>query len=93
MAANFEWEENKNEQNRQKHNVSFEDAQLAFIDPNRLIIKDDKHSTTEECWFCIGDIGSGIVTVRFTIRGTKIRIFGAGYWRKQRKKYYEHKGE
>ncbi|MDD5422490.1 MAG: BrnT family toxin, partial [Candidatus Omnitrophica bacterium] len=29
-----------------------------------------------------------IVTVRFTRRGNKIRIIGAGYWRKGRK-YYE----
>ncbi len=29
------------------------------------------------------------MTVRFTIRDNKIRIFGAGYWREGKKKYEE----
>ena len=29
----------------------------------------------------------GIITVRFTYREGKVRIFGAGYWRKGRKRY------
>lgn len=72
--------------------MSFEEAQLAFQDEYRLIIKDEFHSTSEERWFCVGDIGTGIVTVRFTYRKKKIRIFGAGYWRKLRKKYFQQKG-
>ena len=33
----------------------------------------------------IGRVGDGIMTVRFTYRGHVIRIYGAGYWRKERK--------
>ena len=32
----FEWDEIKNKINQEKHNVSFELAQLAFIDKNRM---------------------------------------------------------
>jgi hypothetical protein len=32
-------------------------------------------------------LGDGIITVRFTYRYGKIRIFGAGYWRKGKKEY------
>ena len=32
----------------------------------------------------------GILTVRFTMRGQNIRIFGAGYWRQGKKRYEEH---
>ncbi len=35
----------------------------------------------------MGVVGEGILTVRFTYRGNVIRIYGAGYWRKERKIY------
>lgn len=91
MEVSFEWDDVKNQENHQKHGVSFEKAQEAFRDPHRLIIKDTFHSSGEERWFCVGDISTGIVTVRFTYRGSKIRIFGAGYWRRLRKKYLQEK--
>ncbi|MYC95627.1 MAG: BrnT family toxin [Caldilineaceae bacterium SB0661_bin_32] len=37
----------------------------------------------------VGRVESGILTVRFTYRANKIRIFGAGYWRKYRALYLE----
>ena len=36
----FEWDENKNLDNIEKHGVSFEMAQEAFFDKNRIILKD-----------------------------------------------------
>lgn len=93
MSSGFEWDEVKNEENQRKHGVSFEMAQQAFRDPDRLIIRDTLHSSNEERWFCVGDIGTGIATVRFTMRGSGIRIFGAGYWRKMRRLYYQQKGQ
>ena len=84
----FEWDENKNQENFLKHNISFEKAQKAFKDPFRIINEDKKHSFTEPRYFCIGKIKNDIITVRFTIRNDNIRIFGAGMWSKQ-KKYYE----
>jgi uncharacterized DUF497 family protein len=87
----FEWDEGKNQENIEKHNVSFEAAQGAFFDKNRIIIKDEKHSKKEDRFFCIGNDGNGIVTVRFTMRNENIRIFGAGYWREGRYKYEQKK--
>ena len=87
----FEWDENKNLNNINKHNVSFEMAQNAFFDKNRIIIKDKKHSKNEERFFCIGDDGNNILTVRFTMRNNNIRIIGAGYWREGRYKYEQKK--
>ena len=83
----FEWDENKNQENIEKHKVSFEMAQEAFFDKRRIIVKDKKHSKKEERFFCIGNDGKGIMTVRFTLRNDNIRIFGAGYWREGRYKY------
>jgi uncharacterized DUF497 family protein len=88
MYESFEWDEEKNQENQIKHGVSFEDAQKAFDDPNLLLFEDELHSTSEERrYFCIAKVGTGIMAVRFTYRGNKIRIFGAGYWRKYRKLY------
>ena len=87
----FEWNEDKNIINQQKHNISFNEAQYAFLDKARVITKDIKHSTEEECrYFCFGLIGYRIV--RFVIRKNKIRIFGAGYWREGVKKYDKKNG-
>jgi uncharacterized DUF497 family protein len=83
----FEWDENKNIENVKKHGGSFYQAQNAFFDPNRLIRKDVSHSESEERFFCFGNDGQNILTVRFTIRANKIRIIGAGYWRKGKKIY------
>ena len=87
FADMFEWDDEKNLDNIVKHHVSFEEAKMVFGDENRLIIDDEKHSKSEIRYFCFGKAAKGILSVRFTIRGNKIRIIGAGYWREGRKKY------
>ena len=86
--STFEWDERKNLANQKDHGVSFEEAQYAFFDKCRLIAHDEKHSAKEERWFCIGKVGERILTVRFTYRQKRIRIYGAGCWRKW-SRYYE----
>ena len=83
----FEWNEKKNNENIEKHDLSFYTAQRAFFDRKRIIIADAAHSQNEKRYLCIGNTGEGIATVRFVMREEKIRIFGAGYWRKGRKEY------
>lgn len=86
----FEWDSGKDLGNQEKHGVSFIIAQYAFADPNRVILEDITHSTkSEKRYFCLGQVGDGILTVRFTYREQRIRIFGAGYWRKGRRIYEE----
>ena len=84
----FEWDEIKDEINKRKHGISFYTAQYAFADPHRIVAEDLDHSTEDEKrYFCIGKVDGEIITVRFTARGSKIRIIGAGYWRKGKKIY------
>lgn len=85
--SSFEWDDNKNQENVEKHQVDFFEAQKAFLDSNRLIFRDLVHSESEDRFFCVGKVEKGILTVRFTYRNTKIRIIGAGYWRKGKKLY------
>ena len=87
MHKYFEWDENKNKVNLKKHGIDFENARLAFFDKKRIVAEDWKHSGKEKRIYCIGKVGSRILTVRYTNRKNKIRIFGAGFWEKGRKLY------
>lgn len=46
QGLRFEWDPRKNEQNRRKHGVSFEEAQTVFYDEWAIII-DDPHEGEE----------------------------------------------
>ncbi len=83
----FEWDSSKDKFNQKKHGVSFSLAQFAFLDHNRVILEDLEHSDDEKRYYCLGRVASGIMTVRFVYRKNKIRIIGAGYWRKGKKIY------
>ena len=86
----FEWDKEKEAANMAKHGVDFTEAQSAFSDPLFIMAADKGHSKMEPRLFCIGrSSGGGIITVRFTYRGDRIRIIGAGYWRKGRTIYEE----
>jgi uncharacterized protein len=86
-VPSFEWDEAKERSNHVKHGVSFDLAQRAFFDPHRVIAEDLSHSGAEQRYFCFGLVDDGVLTVRFTRRDGRVRIFGAGYWRKGRTIY------
>ena len=86
--SSFTWDPGKERANVQKHGIDFATACRVFLDPRRKLYTDSLHSENEERYFCIGKVAGKILTVRFTYREGKIRIFGAGYWRKG-KQFYE----
>ena len=86
-GAEFEWDKTTDAANLRKHGVGFQQAQRAFLDENRVIAEDLGHSSYEQRYFCFGFVDGGVMTVRFTYRGGRIRIIGAGYWRKGRTIY------
>lgn len=51
---NFQWDENKNNINKSKHNISFEEAQTVFYDENALLIDDPDHSEREDRFIILG---------------------------------------
>jgi len=83
----FEWDAKKDQENRKKHGIAFQTAQYTFADPKRVIAEDVSHSQNEKRYFCFGMVGGNVLTVRFTVRGSTIRIFGAGTCRKGKKIY------
>jgi uncharacterized DUF497 family protein len=64
---------------------------MASYPYDRVIARDAKHSGAEERFYCFGQVELGVLTVRFTYRGMKIRIFGAGFWSRGKKVYEAHR--
>ena len=84
----FEWDERKARDNVAKHGVSFELATQVFDDRRLVLAEDATHSRSENRYFAFGRVGGGVLTVRFVLRGERVRTIGAGYWRKG-KAFYE----
>ena len=87
----FEWDENKNQQNRQKHGISFEEAKKIF---SGIVFSslDQKFDYDEIREVSIGTLqGFVIVTVAHTERNGKIRLISARKATpKERRQYYEY---
>ena len=93
MRYSFEWDLGKELRNVFKHGLTFRVAREVFGDPKVIHVEDSKHSKRERRFYAVGRIPSGaIVTVRYTVRGNVIRIFGAARWRKWRKYYEQNTG-
>ena len=77
LEITFEWDEEKNRQNKKLHGIGFEDAKFVFNDPLKIILPDLYHSKTEERWLAIGLV-SRVLFVVFTERSENIiRIISA----------------
>ncbi len=72
----FEWDEDKNIRNRQKHKISFETAAHVFDDPNYIEMYDFEHSVEEDRYIAIGKVGD-ILFVVFTEKRDTIRLISA----------------
>ena len=53
-SLRFEWDPEKNEINKRKHQVSFEEAQTVFYDEEAKVIDDPEHSADEERFIILG---------------------------------------
>ena len=50
----FEWDGQKNRENKRKHKVSFEEAQTVFLDENAIRFFDPDHSQDEDRFLMLG---------------------------------------
>jgi uncharacterized DUF497 family protein len=48
------WDENKNQENIKKHNISFEEVETVFYDPNGNLLNDPDHSDDEDRFIILG---------------------------------------
>ena len=84
----FEWDENKNRENIQKHGINFKRATKIFNGPVVRWI-DNREDYGETRYIAIGRSEGKLLTVVYTMRGIKIRIISARKAVKhERRKYY-----
>jgi uncharacterized DUF497 family protein len=54
VSYKFEWDPEKAEANRRKHDVSFHEASTVFADPLAMLMHDPDHSVGEERHLVLG---------------------------------------
>jgi hypothetical protein len=86
----FDWEPNKAEANRRKHDVSFDEAATVFLDPYAVSGPDPDHSLGEARYVSFGYSRLGrLLTVCHTYRPGTIRIINARLVTRAERKLYE----
>ena len=76
----FDWDEKKNEINRRKHGIDFEEASTVFFDEQAILFDDPEHSEYEERFLLLGMSESAnvcIVCHCYRESDTVIRIISA----------------
>jgi hypothetical protein len=90
-SISFIWDETKADENRRKHNISFEEAQTVFTDPNARMIFDPAHSADEDRFVILG-ISSAlrllVVCHCYRDKDMVIRIISARKATRQEQKQY-----
>ena len=88
----FEWNSDKEQLNRAKHNVSFEEASSVFFDEHAIQFFDDAHSEYEDRFVMLGVSSKmRIIVVVHCEResGEVIRIISARRATSKEHKYYQ----
>ena len=88
----FDWDERKNNANRTKHGVWFEEAQSVFSDPQARVFHDPEHSDEEERFLLLGLSSAARVLVVVHCYGESdsvIRIISARKGVKKEVRFYE----
>ena len=85
----FEWDNEKNHTNLNKHGIDFNTAKELWDDPNRIEIHTEH--PIENRNILIGKIGKKLWASIFTMRGYTIRIISVRRARKKETKLYGQK--
>lgn len=86
----FEWSPDKAIANRQKHDISFEEAATVFNDPLSVTFPDPAHSIGENRYVMIGVSRLGrLLVIAHTDRRDKIRIISARKATRREQRFYE----
>ena len=89
----FEWDENKDKINIEKHGISFKEAETLFYDKQWLKITDDTHTNqnaTEDRFYAIGkSLYKNLLVVCYCERDENvIRIYSARLAKRREKEVY-----
>ena len=87
----FEWDENKNKSNQEKHGIDFNDAKDVFEDESNIISEDLRKNYGETRWKIVGKIYGSIISVVYTIRDKVTRIISARKASRKERDEYNNK--
>jgi len=88
----FGWDESKNQANKRKHGISFEEAKTVFYDESARIIHDPDHSDIEDRYILLGlsyKLRILVVVHAYKQNDEVIRIISARKASKNEASYYE----
>lgn len=89
----FEWDEEKAKRNRAKHNVGFEEAATAFLDPLARVYDDPDHSLDENRFLLVGrSAARRTLLVVHISRSDHLRIISAREASRRERKAFEEEG-
>jgi uncharacterized DUF497 family protein len=86
----FEWDSNKDEANKEKHGISFEDA-IELFDAPYLRFRSDRCG--EIRWIALGKAQRRVIAVIYTERGGRIRIVSARMARTKEREIHQRIGD
>ncbi len=92
ISMRFEWNENKNQENIKKHQVSFEEAKSVFYDPLAKTAPDPEHSEDEDRFLAVGQsyLHRQLLVIHcYRESDELIRIISARKLTRSEKKQYE----
>jgi uncharacterized DUF497 family protein len=88
----YEWDDNKNQQNQAKHGIDFYDAVRIFMDIDRIEVVDDRKNYRETRYRTVGTAFNVVLTVVYTMRSSRYRLISARKAsRHEREAYYHQK--
>ncbi len=74
----FEWDESNSAKNWLRHEVQQAEAEQALLNTPLVVNASQKHGAAEPRYIALGQTDAGrLLTVVFTIRGTKVRVISA----------------
>ena len=92
IVVEYEWDDNKNQQNQAKHGIDFYDAIHIFSDSDRTEWLDDRKDYREKRYRMVGLVFGRLLTVIYTLRSGRHRLISARRAsRHERETYYHQK--
>ena len=74
----FQWDEGNSAKNWLRHEVQQAEAEQALLNTPLVVNVTSKHGATEPRFIALGQTDAGrLLTVVFTVRGTRIRVISA----------------
>jgi len=87
----FEWDEDKNRTNLEKHGIAFEDVLSVFESREALILEDRRRDYGEARYVILCPLEEVLVHVTYAVRSASIRLISARRASRRERRDYERR--